>query len=104
VGVNVNSNWQEPEAAAGSELPHEFLEMENGPVMALVKGTTDEVLLATVTCNGVDVLPCSQLPKLIVAGVRLIAPEEAPVPLSETVSSPPVMLALMVKRPVRLPS
>jgi hypothetical protein len=91
------------ELFAGIEVPQALLAIEKAPVMALVKGTADAVLLPTVTCEAVEELPTSQLPKLTVAGLRLIAPEEAPVPLSETVTSPPARLALMVKRPVRLP-
>jgi hypothetical protein len=91
------------ELFAATEVPHALLVIVKGPVRLLVKEMAGEPLFVAVTCKGVEVAPTCHPPKETVEGVRLNTPEATPVPLSETVSSPPATLALMVKSPVRLP-
>jgi hypothetical protein len=101
-GVKVNFNWQDEFAA--TDVPQPLLSIENGPLMLLVSAIAGEPLLFTVTCEGgVEVDPTSQPPNATEAGLTVIAPEGAPVPLKATVRSPEATLALMVKTPVLLP-
>ena len=100
-GVKVNVKLQELFAA--TELPQALLAIVNGPVMPLVKEIAVELLFVAVTCKAVEVVSTCQPPKERVEGLRLITPDTAPVPFSETVTAPPATLALTVNAPVRLP-
>ena len=78
VGVNSTCTWQLL-FAASVLVPQELFNIVNGEVMVtLLRGIAEAVLLPATTCCGVELVPTTTCPKLMVEGARLTAPVGVP--------------------------